>query len=549
MRSRVLGSLVIVLVAQACGGGDKRAPLSAKQTSSPTMLGAVPADSPYVFAQLEPLPQSVRDAWFQYTDRKLATAMQMAKQIPRDFDRSTLGPFERVALAFFDELKGNDLAHWGRDLGLDPSGRFAFYGLSVWPVLRVAVADPVKLRGVVGRLIAAADLGPRVVEETRDGRRYWSLTAKGVTIVAAVLDTEAVAAVVPTGALGESLPLLLGTRQPEHPLAATGRVSELLAAHHFKNLMFGYLDLRQTAAILTGRGRGPLESMLHDATGPVSDVCKADIERLVQIVPRFVIGYHALDGHSFHASLVAEVAPPILHALQSVHAEVPELVPGPAGNPLFAFGAAMNLDVLLPLARDAVTWAKARPFQCEWLDPLNKVFADVGVAVGGSLPPAFQGLRGFALTVDDFRKEPFDVTGSVVIATDRAPDLIALFLQKMPGMSSVALVPDGRPVALPTAAFGLDPATQLHAATRADRVAVAVGRTSPQRVRELVHAKTPQHSPLASFAFDVPRMKALGLVDEDDESFGSDNMTSVVLQLDAKNDGLALDVFGTFPKM
>jgi hypothetical protein len=472
----------------------------------------------------------------------------MVKQIPPDFDRSQLPVASRLALAFLDELKGSDMKHWGRDLGFDPSGRFALYGLSVWPVMRVGVADPVKLRGVVGRLIAAVDDSHRVAEETREGKRFWSYTAKGLTMIGAVLDNEAVFAVLPTAAVGESLPLLLGLRQPDHPLAETRRVADLMASHHFAKLMFGYVDVRQAASILTGRGTGPLEAMLRDATGPVSDACKADIERLVEIAPRFAFGYHSFDIHGFHASIVAEVAPSILRALQTLRTEVPEVVTGIESLPMMKVGAAFKLDAMLPLAGATVAWVKARPFQCEWLDPLNKL-AELEQLIANPLPPAVQGFRGVSIVVEDFQKEPFDLTGSLLVATDRSPDLLAVIQQKVPGMSGITIVPDGRPVALPAMAFGLAPKTQLHAGARADRIAVAVGRTSPDRVIELVHAKTPQHSPLLSFAFDLPRMKAAGLYDETEERLNSDNMTSVALQLDAKDDGLALEVFGTFAKM
>jgi hypothetical protein len=149
----------------------------------------------------------------------------------------------------------------------------------------------------------------------------------------------------------------------------------------------------------------------------------------------------------------------------------------------------------------------------------------------------------------DIRKEPFDLTGSMLVASDRSPDLLAALQQMVPGMSGMTIVPDGRPVALPAMALGLDPNTQLHVGARADRIAVAVGRTSPDRVLELVHAKTPQHSPLLSFTFDVQRMQATGFFDDDEDRLDSDNMTSVGLQLDVKSDGLAFEVFGTFPKM
>ena len=67
----------------------------------------------------------------------------------RGMDRSQLEPPLRAYFAMLDELEGKNIRQWGHALGFDPSGRFVLYGLSVWPVLRVAVVNETRLRQVI----------------------------------------------------------------------------------------------------------------------------------------------------------------------------------------------------------------------------------------------------------------------------------------------------------------------------------------------------------------------------------------------------------------
>src|SRR5690606_6568291 len=112
-----------------------------------------------------------------------------------------------------------------------------------------------------------------------------------------VADKEAVFAVLPTAAVAQYMPHVLGIEPPARSLHAAGSLSSLIARYRFLPTMIGYLDARHAAGILTGRSSSSnteLDRPLRTALGPVSDACRADLERLAGFVPRVVFGYRRL---------------------------------------------------------------------------------------------------------------------------------------------------------------------------------------------------------------------------------------------------------------
>src|SRR5262245_9717955 len=283
--------LLAVVVLVACGGkpapSAPQAALSSRW-SAPAILAPVPADSPYVVALVDPVSEALRAKMMARLDAQLTQSMQKLGALS-GVDRSTLEPWARALLALGDELRGTKPSQWFEKLGLTERGRFVLYGLSLWPVLRVDISDAARLRKVIERLLTAG--GFPVQQRTLDRRAYWLAAGRDFSFIASVLDREAVAAVVPTATIDAALPLVLGTRAPEHPLAATTTVPELLARHKFIGALVAYFDVPNLITILTGPQPGPLDIPLRAATGPVSPVCRAELDRFAAVVPRVVLGY------------------------------------------------------------------------------------------------------------------------------------------------------------------------------------------------------------------------------------------------------------------
>lgn len=541
---RVLFVLGVVLA--ACGGGGSNhppaAPLSASWTA-PSMLVRVPAESPYLMAMLDPMPESQKRQMFATVDEKLARALAIYETV-RTADRSTLPPEQRAAFAFFDEVHGKSLEHWGRDLGFDPSSRFVFYGLSVWPVLRVAVANEARLRQVITKILAAASVPMK--EHVLRGKRYWQLGDGKYTVIGSIADGEAVFALLPAPAVAKYLPVVLGLETPPQPLADGHQLTDIIARYHFMASMIGYVDARLVADILTRRAPtagSELDRPLAAGVGTIEQSCRDDVDRLVAFVPRVVFGYHKLDTRSMHGSLVLELAPDVVASLERLRTAVPDLPVGSTAPGVMSFGLGLRLGELLALLEKLTRHVHDRPFACPWFATLNRTAAELAHSLDRPLPPVLLGFRGMSIVIDDLEKPPAtDITGHAVLVGDHANDLLGILLKVVPGMAGIVVPPDGRPVQLPLTGLGVSPGLAAYAATHVDRAAVAVGPSSPVDVVHALALPPPARSPLMSFSFDAQRMVQLGWLKPEEAG----TMRAVTLQLDVLPSGLSLEVFDVF---
>lgn len=506
------------------------------------MLAKVPADSPYLFAMLDPVPQVVRRQTYASMDHKLELERERLSDVGAD--RSALPVKDRLLLALFDELEGKDMDNWGRELGFDPNGRFVLYGLSIWPVLRIATASDARLRQVIANIIAKS--GAPAVKHTLRGREYWQLGTDKYSVVISVGDREVVGAMLPTPALAQYLPIVLGLERPKRSLNDDNKLGELVRRYRFLPTMLGYIDAKIAADILAQRAASTnteLDRPLRTAMGPVPQTCRDDLDRIVALAPRVVFGYRRLDVKGMQATFVVEMPPAITAALQRLRVSVPDLEPGLGERALIKFGIAAKLDELLPLLEDLSRHVHDRPFQCSWFAALNEAATKLGALVDRPLPPPLVGFRGVSFVLEDMTKNPTNPRGHAVIVGDHASDLLALALKLLPGMAGTTIVPDGRPVQLPLATLGAPASVLGYAATRVDRTAIAVGPNSATDVVEALQLPLPQHSPLMSMSFDMKRMVDLGLVKPDDAG----GIRDVAIQLEVAPEGLLFEMFGTFP--
>src|SRR5262249_33692938 len=105
-------------------------------------LSFVPADTPYVYANIDPLPAALTEQWAKpmqdYWPRMFDMYEAALNQSRPHASEETL----RLVLAVLDELKTH--ASWARlrEFGIKPDARLAFYGIGLVPVLRLELADP-----------------------------------------------------------------------------------------------------------------------------------------------------------------------------------------------------------------------------------------------------------------------------------------------------------------------------------------------------------------------------------------------------------------------
>lgn len=543
MRTLRFCVVVVALACVSCGGkspgpgGPASGPWSA-----PAILAQIPADTPYVIAALEQVDDKTRQHLLDGVNSSVAQLLKTVDKL-REGDPATLEPWMRAVLVVADELRGKPPNNWMGELGFHPRGRFAFYGLSVWPVLRIEIANQTKLKSVVERSLQAA--GIQLRQGTLDGRNYWVAGTDKIALIAAVLESEAVVAIVPTTTISTALPLVLGTQRPAQSLATTRTIPELQARYRFLGYLLGLFDLRGTVDIVSGRRTGPLDAALHAMTGPVPPACGSDLARLAGVTPRMVFGYHQLDSKGFDGMVVIETAPSVVQAMTKLRSAAPEVTARPAGKPLFSMGVAASPtgfhSWLSGIAKDL----RDRPFTCEWLSDLNEAADDLGRVLAEPMPPIVDGLRGFAVTVDNGTILPPTVEGHAVVAGDKIADLVWM-ATRAPQLSEIKLKPDGQPVALPLSKLIGVPLTG-HAALTGDRLVVAAGKASAQRATAHLSTPIPPRSPLFTMTFDVQKLQELLAVTGANEGMESLAYLGYVgMSLDVIDAGLALQAWGTW---
>lgn len=527
----------------SCGGSAPQPAALSSHWTAPSILAEVPADAPYVFALLEPMNDALRRRLMQSFDQQLAHGLKDLDKLGEG-DHAKLEPWMRAVLAIVGDIRAKGAAAWFNELGIDPHGRSVVYGMSLWPVARIELNNPAKLRAAITRALAAAGMQPGP-QRTLEGRSYWLSSAGELSFIGAVFDREAVVALMPTAVVDAALPQVLGIRPPERSLASTATMPELLARHRFLGVMLGYIDAHRIVDILAGLQPRAVDVPIRAATGPIAPACRADLDRLAVAMPRLVFGYHRFDDAGFDGAMVLETPPATVAALRRLHAVVPEVSPRPAGHPLFEIGAALDPDQLIAWLQAETRELHDHPFGCPWFAELNHTADKLARQLAKPLPPLVRGLRGFALTVDDAAFLPPSVTGHVVVTGERVADLVKWLVGQVPAIAGIPLVSDGKPVALPTRQLNIP--VPAHYALTADRLVIAAGPASEHRVSEHLATAAPRTSPLFTMQLDAPRIQQIVsmLGETPVDNLGS--LGDFGMGVDIEDAGVAVDFWGTWP--
>jgi hypothetical protein len=442
------------LTLTALAGAMAIAGCSKKATGPEVPLGYVPADTPYLFANLEPTPQAVIDAWRE----KFASIGPMYDQMLTDAlaEIEAKGSNEladRVAKAVLQEIQGKISFDGMRSLGLDPRLRWAFYGVGLVPVMRMELEDPKAFEAFIGRV--EGRVGDQLPKGKVGDQPYWRLGKSDGKLhgVMAITGDDLVLTAMPANASEDLIQRLLGLTLPAQTIG--DGFGDWNSKRRFLSYGSGYVDTVRVATALIDEKSGIEREFLQALEikeQPTSPECRTEMLALAAKVPMISFGYTQLEPTLMDMRLVLETEPAIAKAFAGLAAPVPSM--GQAQDAVLDFGLSLDLMKLSTFATEQADKVSADPFKCPELASLNADMEKLRTQFNNPMlfatAPVF---RGFYAALTRFEQgaggAPPVVTGKIALASDNPQALIAMAQNFVPQIAQLDLKPGAGPVPLP----------------------------------------------------------------------------------------------------
>ena len=530
-RKVILTAVISAFLFAACSKSDDTADTSIL-SSDDTILRYVAADTPYIFAAIEPLPDDVLDKIEPHVDQMMESYQAILKAAisaqQKEMSEEERNSDEVQKLSAVVEEMTSLLSIEGlRGAGFSRESTGAFYGNGLLPVIRWELSDGALLEAALSRMEDKAGQKLPVAGIGKYSYRYFD--ADEVRFIIAVLEDQAVITLLPADSDDAKTSLALGLTLPDDSITKSDTLREIAKTYGYTNHYIGFIDFERIATRFTGATSGSdadlLAMMDHDAA-ELSDVCRTEIQATAGIAPRMVMGYTTVELNQFESSVVVELRSDIAAGLS----QLPAVVPGLGGDPggLLSFGFSLDLKAARNFVEARLDALEAEPYKCELFADLQASVANGRAALNQPVPPMVYDFRGFVAVIDDIeglditnQTPPTSVDGRFMLAMDNAQALVSMGALFSPEVAELNLQADGKPVALDNAQFqsmGFSP----YVAMTENALAIGLGESAGEELQKMLAVEAKEAGPLMSFSMDAARYysfigDAVAMAEQDDD--------------------------------
>lgn len=474
------------------------------------LLAYVSADTPYLFANLEPTPALVVDAYLARFQPSLDLVQSMLDDLNIEVhsDGSTDMNFAALIGALVNEMDGKLNRAGLESLGLSLESHKALYGMGAFPVMRMALRDAEALRDAIARVEAAAGMSFPVSEA--GGVAYWKLAAAnqpaGVYIV--ILQDHLAISLFPTAMEAELLPELLGQSAPPQAFDASQELARLNIDKGFLHHGSGFADLRKMAAELMqpdSRTRLGLSASGQVTWPEIDAVCSEEINGLIDRAPRFVVGTTELSANAIGIKYQLEMEPTLAGQMVKLVSDVPPASDNPAllASMSVAIQAGRLREFLLEKASELAT----NPFQCPQLQALNQVVNSGLAQMNRPMPPFIGNINGFRLQLDKIDLKnlgPENLSGILVLEIEKPQMLVGSAQMFVPGLDGLELEPGSEPVEVPQELMTMAiEGMHLSVAMSKDALGLAMGKSQQAGLLDFLEAGGDNEGTFLSASYDI----------------------------------------------
>ncbi len=393
-------------------------------------------------------------------------------------------------------------------LGIDLTGSHAVYLDDLFPVVRLAIADPEAFRNFLHGASEESGITPR--PETIGGEEVhlWPLTEDGEPwyLAARLADGIATLTLLRESEEAAARRRRLALEPPAQSLAASGELQSLRETHGFSDDMLAFVHLERLARRLLQPGEN------DHALADVPTSCRQDAVALAGRAPRWVLGSIATpdsppDVTTARAVLELEHTG-VITSLEKLRGHIPGHTLAD-DDPVMALGLGLNIDALVPAATRLWSLFVESEFQCPSLVKAQQRVANTPPAMLGAATGMFQGVQGAGLSLYHFTAgDSADATALdflVSIAAESPRTLISVLNNNPLGLQ-VGIPTDGSTRALDLSAVA--PGLQVEAGIKGQHLVFYTGERGTAAARRLEDEPLEANG-LGSLAVDYTRLADL----------------------------------------
>lgn len=468
----------------ACNKEDE-AVTAVKENTNP-LLAYVPADTAYVYADLEPVPEAITDA---YATRFQPALDVLTKKINEFQAEYQAGDHEgeqaaRLAAAVLDELGGSLSEESLNRIGISARAHYAIYAEGVFPVIRLGLTDAQTLRSAIGRI--EAKMGVELPARELNGSKYWRLADDDmpVGIYIAIDDKQLALGMFPVGAEAGLLPAFLGQQMPAQSLAANNSLGVMNQAKGYAGYGSGYLDVQKFANEILDPAsytRGMLGDELNSELDSLDAVCIGEVKSIIAKTPRMTAGITRLTANEMAMRYDLEIENSLATSLAALVSDVPTAA---TGDYLLSASLGLKVGKLREFMLEKATALVANPYQCAKLQGINDEAEDLAAKLNIPMPPMVNNLLGVRVMLNDFDPSVSLTNGDGLLAVyvDKPEMFVGMASMMVPGFENLDLANQKEPVRIPPEMMHIGE-VDVFALMGKNAIGVAVGE---QHLKELV---------------------------------------------------------------
>jgi len=497
--------LTSALLLIGCSKESEEAAIAAKERINP-LLAYVPADTAYVYADLEPVPEEITDV---YADRFQPVLDVMSEQISRFQAEYQSGVHQddyaaRLVSAVLDELGGNLSKESLGKLGISLQAHHAIYAQGIFPVIRLGLSDAQAMRDAIARI--ETKMGYQLPVKDLNGTAYWRIHGDDmpVAMYMAILDDQLALSVFPVKGEDSLLAALLGQKLPAQSMATGNALGIMNRDKGYTGYGSGILDIQKLADEILNA-----DSFTRNLLGPevntnlksLDAVCVTEIKSMIAKAPRMTFGNTRLSAGEVAMRYDLEIENSLAGGLAALVSNIPS---ASAGDYLLSASLAIKVGKLREFVLEKATTLAASPYQCANLQQLNDQAGELATQLNIPMPPMINNLLGVRVMLNEFDPSAAisEGNGLVAVHVDKPEMFVGMASMMIPGFENLDLANQNEPVRIPaemTQVDGLD----VFALMGKNAIGFSFGEQHAKDLEGFMSAKSQGNGTLLSLSYDM----------------------------------------------